>query len=141
MKLGIIGTNWITKQFVEAAEMTGEFTLTSVYSRKLVTAQKFGADFKNVTEYFDNLSEFFEQGTFEVVYIASPNNLHFEQTLQALKAKKHVIVEKPCALTQQNSKSYRNTYIIIQSFIALRRLDIFTSRIFKVSSKQLKNCL
>lgn len=95
MKLGIIGTNWITKQFVEAAEMTGEFTLTSVYSRKLATAQKFGADFKNVTEYFDNLSEFFEQGTFEVVYIASSNNLHFEQTLQALKAKKHVIVEKP----------------------------------------------
>ena len=95
MKLGIIGTNWITKQFVEAAEATGEFTLTSVYSRKVATAQKFGADFKNVTEYFDNLNEFFEQGTFEVVYIASPNSLHFEQTLQALKAKKHVIVEKP----------------------------------------------
>ena len=54
MKLGIIGTNWITKQFVEAAEATGEFTLTSVYSRKVATAQKFGADFKNVTEYFDN---------------------------------------------------------------------------------------
>ena len=133
MKLGIIGTNWITKQFVEAAEATGEFTLTSVYSRKVATAQKFGADFKNVTEYFDNLNEFFEQGTFEVVYIASPNSLHFEQTLQALKAKKHVI--------QQNSKSYRNICIIIQNFIALKQLDIFTSQIFKVSNKQSKSYL
>lgn len=35
----------------------------------------------------------------ELVYIATPPFLHFEQTLQALSAGKHVLVEKPMALT------------------------------------------
>ena len=33
IKLGIIGTNWISKMFVEAALQTGSYTLTTVYSR------------------------------------------------------------------------------------------------------------
>ena len=37
--LGIIGTNWITDQFVQAAHETGRYHLTAVYSRKLETAQ------------------------------------------------------------------------------------------------------
>lgn len=37
--LGVIGTNWISHQFVAAALETGAYDLTAVYSRKLATAQ------------------------------------------------------------------------------------------------------
>lgn len=33
ISLGIIGTNWITKQFVKATDETKAFGLTNVYSR------------------------------------------------------------------------------------------------------------
>jgi len=95
LKLGIIGTNWITEQFVNAAHETGKWQLTSVYSRTLDKAHQFGDKFASTSEFFDNLDDFFEQGSFDTVYIASPNSLHFEQCKQAILAGKDVVVEKP----------------------------------------------
>ena len=48
MHLGIIGTNWITHQFVEAALATKVYQLTAVYSRKLATAEEFGSRYGEV---------------------------------------------------------------------------------------------
>lgn len=95
LKLGIIGTNWITDQFIQAAHETGKWKLTTVYSRTLEKAQEFGKHYPNVTEYFADLDSFFNVGSFDAVYIASPNSLHFQQVKQAILAGKHVIVEKP----------------------------------------------
>lgn len=94
IKFGIIGTNWITKQFIEAAQSIG-WRLTSVYSRKIATAQQFAGQFGTTVATYTDLTAFFDQGDFSVVYIASPNNLHFSQSQQALQAGKNVIVEKP----------------------------------------------
>ncbi|GKT03124.1 Gfo/Idh/MocA family protein [Furfurilactobacillus sp. WILCCON 0119] len=95
LKLGIIGTNWITQQFVEAAATSGAYELTSVYSRHEDTGKDFTA--KNGGQVYTDLTTFFAEGDFTVVYIASPNSLHVTQTLQALEAGKQVIVEKPLA--------------------------------------------
>ncbi len=56
--LGIIGTNWISHQFVNAALETNRYDLTAVYSRKLETAQKFGEEYGDV-EYATDLKTFF----------------------------------------------------------------------------------
>lgn len=96
LKLGIIGTNWITQQFVEAAEETKSFQLTEVYSRTegkaKVFADKFQADDVTLTT---DLETFFSSEKFSVVYIASPNSLHFSQAKLAIEHGKNVIVEKP----------------------------------------------
>ena len=97
LKLGIIGTGAISHHFIEAAHTSQEFQLVAVYSRKLTTAQQFASSYTNVS-LFDNLEDFF-QSEFDVVYIASPNSLHFTQAKAALSAGKHVILEKP-AVTQ-----------------------------------------
>ena len=93
LKLGIIGTNWITQQFVEAAAASKEYELTSVYSRHKESGKTF-AD-KNGGQVYTDLDKFFNDGDFDVVYIASPNSLHFAQTLKAIDAGKQIIVEKP----------------------------------------------
>lgn len=94
LKLGIIGTNWITEQFIQAAQATKLYQLTTVYSRHQNTAEEMATKY-HATETFTDLTAFFKRGQFDVVYIASPNSLHFEQTRLALNAGKHVIVEKP----------------------------------------------
>lgn len=94
LRLGTIGTSWITAQFIEAALATKEYELTTIYSRQADKAQAWQAKY-HAQAYFTDLKTFFEQGQFDVVYISSPNSLHFEQTRQAILAGKDVIVEKP----------------------------------------------
>ena len=102
LKLGIIGTGAISHHFIEAAHTSQEFQLVAVYSRKFTTAQQFASSYTDVS-LFDNLEDFF-QSEFDVVYIASPNSLHFTQAKAALSAGKHVILEKPAVTQPQEWK-------------------------------------
>ena len=97
LKLGVIGTGAISHHFIEAAHTSGEYQLVAVYSRKLETAATFTSRYENI-QLFDQVEDFFKS-SFDVVYIASPNSLHFAQAKAALTAGKHVILEKP-AVTQ-----------------------------------------
>lgn len=94
LKLGVIGTNWISNQFVEAALQTDKYKLNGVYSRTEEKARAFGEPYEAVI-FETDLDTFAEHPEIDVVYVASPNSLHFQQTLTLLKAGKHVIVEKP----------------------------------------------
>ena len=97
LKLSVIGTGAISHHFIEAAHTSGKYQLVAVYSRKLETAANFASRYQDI-QLFDQVEDFFKS-SFDVVYIASPNSLHFAQAKAALSAAKHVILEKP-AVTQ-----------------------------------------
>ncbi|RMZ70733.1 oxidoreductase [Pyrenophora seminiperda CCB06] len=100
INLGIIGTNWITHSFVEAAHATGKYNLTAVYSRKEETAKEFASKYadQQITTYTD-LDALSHSSAIDTMYIASPNILHYEQAKLFLSAGKNVIVEKPSCST------------------------------------------
>ncbi|GKQ43123.1 oxidoreductase [Companilactobacillus sp. RD055328] len=93
--LGIIGTNWITQQFVAAAKESETFKLTHVYSRTEEKANEFAKEAGTVANISTDVEEFFSSDDFDTVYIASPNSLHFEYTKKAIQHGKNIIVEKP----------------------------------------------
>ena len=97
LKLGIIGTSWISHEFITAAHQTGHYHLHAVYSRKMKTAQEFCEPYGAVSCYTDFID--FLDSELDVIYIASPNSLHFAQAKHANLAKKHVIIEKPSVTT------------------------------------------
>ncbi|ORY87680.1 oxidoreductase domain-containing protein [Protomyces lactucae-debilis] len=97
LNLAIIGTSWITKSFVDAALSTKEYKLVAVYSRSLATASQFAEEYKlGKDACYTSIDEMCKDAKVQVVYIASPNSLHFEQAKQVLSHGKHAIVEKPC---------------------------------------------
>lgn len=100
IRFAVIGTNWITRQFVDAAHETGKYKLTAVFSRSLEHAQTFANDYP-VEHLFTSLEEMAKSDAIDAVYIASPNSLHFSQTRLFLSHKKHVICEKPLASNLQ----------------------------------------
>ena len=115
LKLGIIGTSAISHHFIEVAHASQEFQLVAVYSRKLTTAQQFASSYTDV-KLFDNLEDFF-QSDFDIVYIASPNSLHYSQAKAALSAGKHVILEKPAVTQPQEWQDLVQTAKENQCFI------------------------
>ncbi|HHC6590678.1 Gfo/Idh/MocA family protein [Vibrio parahaemolyticus] len=121
-KLAVIGTNWISQQFVEAAIQTKQFCLKAVYSRDIEKARLFGTPYDADT-YYDSLEALGQDADIDAVYIASPNSLHAPQAIQMLKAGKHVICEKPMAsnyaLAQQMfACAEENNVVLFEAFMS-----------------------
>ncbi|EOV0096840.1 Gfo/Idh/MocA family protein [Vibrio parahaemolyticus] len=121
-KLAVIGTNWISQQFVEAAIQTKQFCLKAVYSRDIEKARLFGTPYDADT-YYDSLETLGQDADIDAVYIASPNSLHAPQAIQMLKAGKHVICEKPMAsnnaLAQQMfACAEGNNVVLFEAFMS-----------------------
>jgi predicted dehydrogenase len=98
LKLGVIGTSWITAQFIEAAVQTQAYTLQAIYSRTVEKGEAFAATLADhITadgvDVVTSLSDLW--AGIDVVYIASPNALHYQQAVEAIQNDVHVIVEKP----------------------------------------------
>jgi predicted dehydrogenase len=59
--------------------------------------------------YVSSLGEMLESDAVNAVYVASPHHLHAEHTAAALKAGKHVLVEKPMALSDSDCREMIKT--------------------------------
>lgn len=94
MQFGIIGTNFISDRFARALSRTAS-GCAAVYSRRAETGEAFAAK-HGINKVFTALDAFLSS-SIDAVYIASPNALHKEQAISALRAGKHVLVEKPAA--------------------------------------------
>lgn len=99
LKFGIIGTSDISHKFISSAHLSKYFQLSAIFSRKLETALSFSTNYENVILYTEWIK--FLSAPIDLVYIASPNALHFEQAKAVLSAGKHAIIEKPMVSTPQ----------------------------------------
>ena len=98
VRFGIIGTNWISGDFIEAIKITEGAEVKAVYSRKRETAEEFVKKYNiENCRIFTDLEKMAESEEIDAVYVGSPNSLHSSQSILCLKNKKHVICEKPIA--------------------------------------------
>ncbi|WP_410771596.1 Gfo/Idh/MocA family protein [Fontibacillus sp. BL9] len=97
LRFGVIGTNWITERFIQAAEETEHFILAAVYSRTEEKGKAFAAKYSNSPEVYTDLENMVSGDKIDAVYIASPNSFHAEQAILCMNHGKHVLCEKPLA--------------------------------------------
>jgi len=91
MNIGIIGSGFIVAVFVKNSKLLKDFKLYGIWGRHL---EKIKA-FEGFKLYTTDIDELVNDPNIDVVYVAIPNALHYEYALKALKAKKHVMLEKP----------------------------------------------
>ncbi|QJC52454.1 Gfo/Idh/MocA family oxidoreductase [Paenibacillus albicereus] len=96
LRIGIIGSNFITESFIDAARHVDGLQLAAHYSRSAERGAAF-ADKHGILRRFTDLEEMAASGELDAVYIASPNALHAEQAILFMKRGKHVLCEKPIA--------------------------------------------
>lgn len=97
IKYSVIGTSWITKAFIDGAAMCGELVLDGVYSRSAEKGEAF-AEETGAQRVFSSFGELLSSDT-DLVYVASPNALHYPQCKELLENNKHIICEKPITVT------------------------------------------
>lgn len=96
VRFAVIGTNWITDRFLEAAKQVQGFQLKAVYSRTDDRAKAYASQ-HGAPRTFTSVQALAECEDVDAVYIASPNSFHHLQALELMKQGKHVLCEKPLA--------------------------------------------
>ena len=97
--IGVIGAGWIAKAHMDFLQETGRANITWIAARNPENLEKVRSDYRvpNKThDYRDILMD----SAVDLVLIATPPDLHREMFIEALKAGKHVLLEKPMALSK-----------------------------------------
>lgn len=105
IRWGIVATGGIAEKFCEAcafeANRTGKSTLYAVASRSKEKAEAFASP-RDIPHAYGSYDELFADPDVDAVYIATPHNLHAELSIQALRAGKAVLCEKPVSIVAKD---------------------------------------
>ncbi len=104
IKWGILSTANIAIDSVMPAMLHSEYsTVTSIASRNIKKAERVAIKFQ-IPKYYGSYQELLDDAEIEAVYIPLPNHLHVKWAIKALKAGKHVLIEKPIAISSLEAK-------------------------------------
>ena len=104
IKWGVIGCGGIAdRRTIPGIMLADNAELVAVMDANGEVAEKVREKY-NAKFAFDNYEELLAIDEIDAVYIASPVFCHKEQAFAAAKAKKHILLEKPMALTVEESK-------------------------------------
>jgi UDP-N-acetyl-2-amino-2-deoxyglucuronate dehydrogenase len=97
IKIGVVGSGSIANTHIKSIQEVINAELVAVYSRNKETVQKL-ADTYNLKAYTD-YQEFLTNAGIDMVVIVTPSGTHAQLGIDAAKAGKHVVVEKPIDIT------------------------------------------
>lgn len=98
LRFGTVGTSAIMRLMQQAMAQVDGVECAAVYSRDAARGREF-ADSVGVAAVYTDYDALLAREDIDAVYIASPNRFHAEQACRAMRAGKHIIVEKPAAVT------------------------------------------
>ena len=102
MKWGLIGASTIASQFmIDAIRAQNDNIVASVLSSDQARGSRYAKDHGIATAHTD-LSALLEQDV-DAVYISTTNEKHFPQAMAAIEAGKHVLCEKPLAMSANDA--------------------------------------
>jgi 1,5-anhydro-D-fructose reductase (1,5-anhydro-D-mannitol-forming) len=101
---GLIGASNIAREWVIGAIRATGGEVVSVLSADPQRARDYAVA-NGIPKAFDDLDALLGDGEIDAVYISTTNELHRDQTIAAARAGKHVLCEKPLALSLQDARA------------------------------------
>lgn len=101
--MGLVGAGFVGPHHIEAVRRLGFVDVVAIAGSRLETARK-KAELLGVPKAYGSFEELINDPDVEVVQNAAPNYLHFPIILAALKKGKHVISDKPLAMTAAEAR-------------------------------------
>ena len=102
--MGLIGPGFIAAQHIEAVRRLGDVEVIAVAGSSLESARRRAAEW-HIERAYGDYRQLIADPDVQVVHNTTPNHLHLEVSLAALKARKHVISDKPLSDSAEHSRA------------------------------------
>lgn len=103
LNVGIVGLGWVAGAHIETFKNVTGANVTAVCSRRehdpAALERTYGIPLKAYTDYAEMLAD----ADLDIVSICTPHPFHPEQAIAAARAGKHLVLEKPIALTFEDA--------------------------------------
>jgi predicted dehydrogenase len=103
VRWGILGTGGIARDFVTDLKLTDSGRVAAVGSRRQESADRFGDEFAIAARHA-SYESLVADPEVDVIYVATPHPMHHDNAILALRAGKHVLVEKPFTMNAQEAR-------------------------------------
>lgn len=104
IKIGFTGTGYIAKIHARAAQTIPEAALAAVVNHRPASMAAFASEF-GIPRQYATVAELLQEGQIDALIVSTPNYLHAPETIAALKAGVHVMVEKPMAMNATEAEA------------------------------------
>ncbi|MCF0111343.1 MAG: Gfo/Idh/MocA family oxidoreductase [Erysipelotrichaceae bacterium] len=122
IRIAVLGPGTISHRFVKGAKMCDRCEVYGVGSRSLERAKAF-AELYDIPVY-GTYDDILKDPDVDAIYLATINITHYDLITRCLKAKKHVLSEKPMVFTTEEAKTLfalarENNVILMEAMKAL----------------------
>jgi predicted dehydrogenase len=108
-KLGaaIIGCGWVAEEYVKAFGNDERCEVRALVSRNAANAERYRDRYGLKCGIETDASKMLERKDVDIVAVCTPHNVHTQYVVAAAEAHKHIIIEKPVALTPEDVRLQR----------------------------------
>lgn len=104
LRIGVLGCANIARQFIRDVKPSKAVRVVVVASRNPETAKAFAAE-QGVARFHGSYEALLADTDVDAIYLPLPNSLHAEWAMAAARSGKHVLCEKPLALSASDARA------------------------------------
>ncbi|MBK8901059.1 MAG: Gfo/Idh/MocA family oxidoreductase [Anaerolineaceae bacterium] len=121
IRWGLLSTANINRRLIPAIRASARGELVAVASRSQASAQAYANEW-DIPQAFGSYEAMLASDAVDAVYISLPNHLHAEWSIKAMQHGKHVLCEKPFALTldevdEMTAVSQQTNRVLTEAFM------------------------
>lgn len=134
VRWGLLSTAWINERLIPVIRESKRSELLAVASRGIEKAERYAREW-DIPRAYGYYEDLLADPDIDVVYIPLPNSLHAEWSIKSAEAGKHLLCEKPLALTPEEvdrmAVAARRNGVILQE-AAMYRFHPHTLKVQKL---------
>jgi len=106
--VGIIGCGWVAGEYVKAFGKDERSEIRALASRNRANAERYRDQHDLQCSIEIDANVMLQQDNVDIAVVCTPHNLHTKYVVAAAEAGKHVIIEKPVALTMEDVRKQQD---------------------------------
>ncbi len=106
--VGVVGLGWVAGAHIDTFKQVAGVRVRAVCSRRKLDPAGLELKYGTPIRVYNDLDAMLADRSIDIVDICTPHLLHARQAISSARAGKHVIIEKPLALSWEDAKAVRD---------------------------------